>query len=121
MAAAEGMGTIEAADVVYVAANNDNQAVAFIRLIFDEESVCHVNPLVVCPGWRRIGVGKALTEYALERFGELRLVSRGGSLAFYQALGFEEIPWEKICHQVASECDGCELRTECNPTPLHKE
>ncbi|MCL2826294.1 MAG: GNAT family N-acetyltransferase [Eggerthellaceae bacterium] len=120
MADAEGMGNVEPTDTVFVAVNNEDQVVAFIRLVFDNERGCHVNPVVVFPTWRRYGVGKALTEYALDRFGELRLVSRGQSLAFYQAQGFEEVPWDMICASVASECEGCEMREECHPTPLRK-
>ncbi|MCL1799352.1 MAG: GNAT family N-acetyltransferase [Eggerthellaceae bacterium] len=138
---AEGMGAVAEADLVFVAvspapaaadpadpaavpaaaaADPDGQVVAFIRLILDEACGCHVNPVVVYPTWRRFGVGKALVEHALARYGELRLVSRGSSLAFYEALGFEEVPWDMICAAVAHECDECEIRPTCNPIPVRK-
>ena len=121
MSAAEGMGAAEATDVVFVAVNADGEAVGFIRLAHDEEQGWHINPVVVYPTWRRHGVGKALVAYALDRFGELRLVSRGTSRAFYEALGFEAVPWEMVSPPIAAECDGCEAFGECSPVPMRKK
>ncbi|MEG0504551.1 MAG: GNAT family N-acetyltransferase [Raoultibacter sp.] len=120
-AAAEGMGVIETDQDVYVAVNESDEIVGFIRLVFDGEGVCHVNPVVVYPTWRGFGVGRALTDLALAAHGELRLVSRGSSLAFYQSLGFEPIAWDLICEPIVAECDGCELMDECKPVPMRKQ
>lgn len=116
----EGMDDITEPDNVYVAVNQDDEIVGFIRLAFDDERVCHVNPIVVYPTWRGYGVGRALTEFALERYGELRLVSRGGSRAFYEALGFEPIDISLIYPSIAAECDECPLYEECQPCAMHK-
>lgn len=116
----EGMDDIPEPDDVYVALNQDDEIVGFIRLVFDDEGVCHVNPIVVYPSWRGFGVGRYLTEFALERYGELRLVSRGGSRAFYEALGFEPIDISLIYKDVAAECDECPLYEECKPCPMRK-
>jgi len=116
----EGMGQLVEEDVVFVAANENAEPIAFIRLIVDDAGVCHVNPIVVNPLWRRQGVGQALTNFALAGYGELRLVSRGSSKAFYEALGFEEASWEKICESIVEECNHCELFEDCNPLPMRK-
>lgn len=118
--ALEGMGPIEPEDTVRVAVSDDGDIVGFIRLVFDEAGVCHVNPVVVYSTWRGFGVGRALVEDALREFGELRLVSRGTSTPFYEALGFEAIPWDDIHPPIAAECDECELFDECDPLPMRK-
>ena len=82
----EGMPDIPGVEGVTVAANADDQVVGFIRIKHGADGIAHVNPVVVYAAWRRYGVGRALVEDALAREGELRLVSRGGSLAFYRAL-----------------------------------
>lgn len=117
----EGMPDIPGVEGVTVAANADDQVVGFIRIKHGADGVAHINPVVVYAAWRRYGVGRALVEDALAREGELRLVSRGGSLAFYRALGFEDVPWDAIDPEIASECDGCELIDECRPQPVAKK
>ena len=116
----EGMPNLPGIDGVTVAADAEDLPVGFIRVKRGDNGVAHVNPVVVYGPWRGYGVGRALVEDALARAGELRLVSRGGSLAFYRALGFEDVPWEAIDVEVASECDGCELIDECKPVPVGK-
>ena len=131
----EGMDAMPAADGITVAVNSEDVPVGFIRIQQEpapergeagghpngaEPMVAHVNPVVVYQPWRGFGVGEALTEDALSRFEELRLVSRGSSLAFYQAEGFEPVAWELIAPAVAADCDGCEMRSECNPQPMRK-
>lgn len=118
---AEGMDSIDTVESVFSAVNTDDELVGFIRIAFDDASIAHVNPVVVYHTWRGFGVGRALTKYALERFGELRLVSRGNSKPFYEALGFTSCAWEDIYPPIAQECDGCEMREECNPTPMKKQ
>lgn len=114
----EGMDTIPSIEGVTVAVNDDDEPVGFIRIKHGEDGVAHINPVVVYRPWRGYGVGRALVEAALAREGELRLVSRGSSYAFYCALGFEDASWDDIDPQIASECDGCELIEECRPTPM---
>lgn len=117
---AEGMDSIAVLEHVFVAVNETDEVVGFIRIAFDEKRVAHVNPVVVYSTWRGFGVGRALTEYVQDLFGELRLVSRGGSKAFYEALGFIPCTWEDIYPPIAQECDGCEMKDECGPTPMRR-
>lgn len=120
--AAEGMDVLPSVDRVRVAVNEDDEVVGFIRIAIDrDEGIAFVNPVVTHETWRGFGVGRALMEEALAHHGELRLVSRGSSLAFYEALGYECISWDLIKMALVDDCDGCEMRKECGPVPLRKQ
>lgn len=116
----EGMDNMPSIENITVAVNADDAPVGFIRIAMGANGIAHVNPVVTARAWRGYGVGKALMEDALERYGELRLVSRGTSIPFYRALGYEEIAWEDIDKAVVDDCDGCELFEECGPVPMRK-
>lgn len=117
-AAAEGMDALASAQGVTVAVNEDDVPVGFLRLQKGSNGVEHVNPVVTCGPWRGWGVGRALVADALEKTGELRLVARGGSVAFYEALSFAPLSWEAIALEIAADCEGCEMREECCPRPM---
>lgn len=117
---AEGMDYVPDLEGLTVAANADGEPVGFIRIVRDSQGIAHVNPVVVHGSWRGYGVGKALMEAAQAEHGELRLVSRGSSKPFYDALGFEDCSWGLIEKGVSEDCDGCEMRAECNPQPMRK-
>ncbi|MBC2890243.1 GNAT family N-acetyltransferase [Gordonibacter massiliensis (ex Traore et al. 2017)] len=118
---AEGMDAIPDIEGVRVAVNGDDEVVGFIRIALDEEDgTAFVNPVITHETWRGYGVGRALMDEALARHGELRLVSRGGSLPFYEALGYERIGWDLIKMALVDDCDHCELRDECGPVPMRK-
>lgn len=116
-AAAEGMDAIPSAENVHVACNEAGEIVGFIRLVFSEEGTCHVSPVVVYPTWRGLNVGTVLMEFARSH-GEVRLVARGTSKAFYEALGFAPLAWEQIHPPLAAACSTCEMCEECNPQPM---
>lgn len=118
---AEGMDAIPSIEGVRVAANEDDEVVGFIRVSLNGEGVAFVNPVITHETWRGFGVGRALMEEALERYGEVRLVSRGVSKAFYEALGYEPIEWDDIEMTLVDDCDHCELREECGPQPMGKK
>ena len=117
----EGMDAMPGIDNIVVAVNSKDQVVGFIRIALGANGIAHVNPIVTASTWRGYGVGRALTQAMLEKYGELRLVSRGWSLGFYQALGFDEIPWTDIDRAVVDDCDGCEMYAECRPVPMGKK
>jgi GNAT superfamily N-acetyltransferase len=116
----EGMDNIPDLQGVTVAVNVDDAPVGFIRIVHDSCGVAHINPVVTYAPWRGYGVGRALVEAARAQHGELRLVSRGSSVGFYEALGFEPCAWDLIEPGVSEDCEGCELKTECRPLPMRK-
>ncbi len=116
----EGMDHLPSLERVTVAANGQDEPVGFIRIALNSQGVAHINPVVVYREWRGYGVGRALVEDAEAHYGELRLVSRGSSKPFYDALGYEECGWDMIEPGVSDDCDGCELRAECGPCPMRK-
>lgn len=118
---AEGMDNLPSLERVRVAVNDADEVVGFIRITIGGNGVAHINPVVTYASWRGYGVGRALAEEALAHYGELRLVSRGSSRAFYDAMGYRCIAWDDIEPEVAGECDGCEMRDECGPTPMGKK
>ena len=116
----EGMDSMPSAENITVAVNEDDIPVGFIRIAMGANGIAHVNPVVVLGTWRGHGVGRILTEDALAKHGELRLVSRGGSISFYRALGFTDLTWDQIDPLVVDDCGSCELRAECQPQPMGK-
>lgn len=117
---AEGMDRLPSLDRVTVAANAADEPVGFIRISVGESHVARVNPIVVHASWRGYGVGRALIDDAQARYGELRLVSRGASKPFYDALGFEACAWDLIEGDLIEDCDGCPLFAECGPQPMRR-
>lgn len=119
-AAAEGMDALPGPEHIHVAANADDTPVAFIRLALGANGIWHVNPIVTCSTWRGYGVGRVLTEWALQEKGELRLVARGSAVPFYQHMEFSPCTWEEVDISVTEDCAGCSFRQECNPQPMKR-
>ena len=117
---AEGMDNLPSIENVRVAVNDIDEVVGFIRIAQDAEGIAFVNPVITHETWRGFGVGRALMDEALAHYGELRLVSRGQSLAFYEAIGYERIPWSAIKMDLVEDCDHCDMRDECAPVPMAK-
>lgn len=116
----EGMDNLPSLDGVTVAANEADEPVGFIRIAQGANGFAHVNPVVVHASWRGYAVGRTLVDDAQRAYGELRLVARGASRAFYDALGFECCSWEDVDMSVTENCDGCPLVDECNPQPMRR-
>lgn len=119
MARASGMSPVQNVSNVYVGEIQGYGVVSYVKLTFGRpDGICHVNPIVVDRPWRRLGLGKRLILFLLDRYGEVRLVARGESEGFYERLGFENVGWEQIYDPVASECDTCSDREDCRPRPM---
>lgn len=116
----EGMDDLPSLDRVKVAVNDADEPVGFVRIALDDSGTAFINPVVVYSAWRGYGVGRALIESALQEYGELRLVSRGSSRGFYQALGFEDCGWDAISEGVTDDCIHCDIREECGPQPMRR-
>ena len=114
-----GMDRIPGPERVRVAVNADDVVVGFCRLQDDVNGIAYVNPVVTYSVWRGYGVGRALMEDARAIAGELRLIARGTSEGFYRKLGFEEMSWDEVDLEAASEdCDNCPYREACGPVPM---
>ena len=84
-----------------LAVYDEEELVAYIRLVGDGHSVIFVQDLLVRPDHQRQGIGKKLLEEALATFPNVyqRLLATDRSeknLAFYQSLGFVELS-EQAC------------------------
>ena len=117
---AEGMDILPSLGLMRVAVNNDDEIVGLVRVVLSGRGIAFVNPVITHASWRGYGVGRALMDEALARYGELRLVSRGTSRAFYEALGYETIPWADIEMSLVEDCEGCTARDTCEPVPMRK-
>ncbi len=112
-----GMGTLSGFETTLVARFGDGSLAGFCRIrVFHD--VAYVNPIVTAEVARGTGVGTMLMEEARNQYGELRFVARGYAVPFYRRLGCTEVPWDMICREVASDCDGCPEFEACNPLPM---
>lgn len=115
---AEGMANLDDLKGVTVAVNASDEPVGFIQIAIGNNGVAHVYPIVVHLSWRGYDVGRALIENAHAKFGELRLVSRGSSVGFYEKLGFVLCDWEMIDNEQTEGCADCSTKAECKPLPM---
>lgn len=115
---AEGMANLDGIEGVTVAANQQDEPVGFIQIALGNNGVAHVYPIVVHPSWRGYDVGRALIEDAHGKHGELRLVSRGSSVGFYEKLGFEPCDWSLVDDEQTEGCSDCTMKAECAPLPM---
>ena len=115
-----GMDNLPSSEGVSVAAGvcAPDEPLGFIRIVQGKNGFAHVNPVVVDPEHQTQGIGRALTAWALENHGELRFISRGSSLGFYENLGAQKVGWGDIDLGVTDDCIGCPMRAECNPQPM---
>ena len=117
MGEAADMGTLDGFEDTLVATRLSGGIAAFCRLRI-YSGIAHVNPIVVDESLRGHGVGAALMKAARERYGELRFVARGYAVGFYKFIGCTPVEWDEIAPEVASDCDECEKRDECQPLPM---
>ena len=115
---AEGMANLDGVEGVTVAANASDEPVGFVQIAQGSNGVAHVYPIVVHSTWRGHDVGRALIEDAHSKHGELRLVSRGSSIGFYERLGFLPCEWELIDDEQTEGCVDCTMKDECGPLPM---
>ncbi len=114
----ESMSALDDIDGVTVAVNSEDEPVGFIQIAIGRNGVTHVYPIIVHELWRGMNVGRSLIEDAHARFGELRLVSRGSSIGFYEKLGFSPCDWELIDDEQTEGCSYCSSKEECKPLPM---
>lgn len=111
-----GMGTLSPRGTAYVALA-EARIVGFIRIV-EADGSPYVSPIVVDPQARRLGVGRALMEFARERYGALMFVARGPAVPFYTALGCEQVARACISPALDEDCDTCPDFATCSPVPM---
>jgi len=117
------MPRIESVEHTYVAVNDEDVPVGFIRIRLTKTSndeAAYVYPVAVARSWQGYDVGTALMTHALDIFGELRLVACTPSHGFYERLGFEKASWECIASEIARDCELCPEASTCIPQPFVK-
>ena len=114
----EGMANLDDVAGVTVAVNAADEPVGFIQIAQGNNGMAHVYPIVVHPSWRGYDVGRELIQDAHTKYGELRLVSRGSSVGFYEKLGFVPCEWELIDDEQTEGCSDCSMKAECGPLPM---
>lgn len=111
-----GMGTLTPRGRSYMA-ERDGAVAGFIRIV-EAEGQPYVSPVIVDPGARHEGIGRALMEFARARYGALLFVARGHAVPFYEALGCEQVAPERISPELGEDCDSCPDFATCRPLPM---
>jgi predicted N-acetyltransferase YhbS len=125
----EGMALLQADDLCqsFVAVNSAGEPVGFIRILKVDDAVnpaassAYVYPVAVFSHWRGHGVGRALVQQALRKYGELRLVACRDSRDFYPKCGFESVGWEQIAGLITRDCELCPDLKTCDPQPYRAQ
>ena len=86
---------VDQSSFVVSARDLTGQLVGLARAVSDDVSVCYLQDILVGPGQQRSGIGKALVDRMLERYGHVRQKvlltdDEPGQRAFYESLGFIE-------------------------------
>lgn len=111
-----GMGTLTPRGRSYLA-ECDGRTVGFIRIV-EAAGEPYVSPIIVDASARRLGIGRALMEFARTRYGALLFVARGHAAPFYEALGCEQVARERISPELGEDCDSCAEFATCRPVPM---
>ena len=103
---------------VRVAGSSDGCLLGALYVETAPDGSDNVKTVVVSPEARGHGIGAALMADALKRHPDLRLVSRGASVGFYERIGFKRCGWEDIDPMYRADCDACEDLPTCFPVPF---
>lgn len=79
-----------------LAAYEEGALLGLIRVVGDGHTVIFVQDLLVRPQFQRSGIGSALLRTVLDRYADVRQIElvtddTPGTIAFYWALGFQEL------------------------------
>ena len=80
--------------------------------------IAHVSPIIVDAAYQRRGIGKLLMDSVRKAYDDVRLVARGGAIAFYEALDFDPTDWDLIDPRYSEDCRNCPVRDTCKPVPM---
>ena len=108
----------------YILAFNDKELVGFTALHIHTADLAEVRSLIVKDGVRGQKIGEKLVNCALDEARELglkRILVLTYKQAFFERLGFEEIPKESLPeHKIWADCIKCKHFPVCNEVSLIK-
>ena len=92
---------------------------AALRVVW--EDLGELRSLAVLPEFQSLGLGKKLTQAALdeaERLGLPKVLALTYVPDFFRKMGFSDIPKEKLPHKVWSDCVNCPKFPTCDEVAL---
>ncbi len=108
----------------YILAKEDGEIVGFCALHIHTPSLAEIRSLVVKDGKRGKGIGQQLVTQAIEdakALGLQKVLSLTYKQAFFEKLGFVEIPKESLPeHKIWADCIKCKHFPVCNEVSLIK-
>ena len=111
------MGTTGLAPEDFLVAEEGETLVGTV-LLQRVDGDAYLRAMAVDPAWQGRGLGSLLVRTLVAGLDEVKLVARGGVVAFYQKLGFQKIGWESIAPSMRDECEGCPDLSGCQPIPM---
>ncbi|WP_445154788.1 GNAT family N-acetyltransferase [Arthrobacter sp. Hor0625] len=86
---------IQNSSFVVAARNASGTLVGLARAVSDDATICYLQDILVDPAFQGAGVGRALLDAVLKRYGHVRQTvllsdNEPGQRAFYETLGFTE-------------------------------
>lgn len=108
----------------YILAQEDDTIIGFGALHFHADDLAEIRSLVVKEGYRGQGVGKGIIQSLLkegEQLGVKKIFTLTYQKAFFEALGFHEIPKETLPpHKIWADCIKCKHFPICDEVALIK-
>lgn len=108
----------------YILAKEEGEIVGFCALHIHTPSLAEIRSLVVKDGKRGKGIGQQLVTQAIEdakALGLQKVLSLTYKQAFFEKLGFVEIPKESLPeHKIWADCIKCKHFPVCNEVSLIK-
>lgn len=108
----------------YILAKHEGEIIGFGALHFHADNLAEIRSLVVKEAFRGKGVGKGIIQNLLEEgraMGLREVFTLTYQRAFFEALGFHEIPKEKLPpHKIWADCIKCKHFPVCDEIALIK-
>ncbi len=109
----------------YTLAFDDDRLVGFSALHIHTTALAEIRSLIVDPAYQDRGIGKELVSLCLqegESLGLKEVLSLTYKQAFFEKLGFVEIPKESLPeHKIWADCIKCKHFPLCNEVSLIKK
>lgn len=101
----------------FVAETADGSVVACGGLEIAWSDLAEIKSLAVDAGWQGSGLGRRIVEACLEearQLGIVRVFALTYQEAFFERLGFKQIPKEELPHKIWSQCLRCPKFPDCD-------